>query len=208
MFNLETAIVQWRHQMSGSGVRNGRLVELESHLREHVQEQVARGVAQEKAFAVAVQALGDPRILAREFGRAGSQRSPGQIIMITLAALFVAFVLFLGGAATFVCYTQPVERLTMVTAVLCTLAVAFNWRLLLRVLPPIPSTGKRLWMITVAMGVCFGIATFYCQVIVPHFSGPGEGLMPALGYFTMIPVAIGFCCVIGFEEAARRHKAA
>ena len=208
MFNLESAIAVWRRQMSGAGVRNGQLAELDSHLREHVQAQIRNGVTAEQAFISATNRLGDPKAIAREFRRTAEQRGPLQIFMLTLVALAVGFVLFLGGAATFLCYTKPVDRLVVALAVLCTIAVAFNWRLLLPVLPAIPNTRKRLMLILGSMGSCFAVATFYCQIIVPHFPGPGEGFLPALGYFTMIPVAIGFCCAIGFEEAARRQAVA
>jgi hypothetical protein len=53
------------------------------------------------------------------------------------------------------------------------------------------------------MASAFGVATLYVQIIVPRVATPVEGMLPAVGYFAMVPVAIGFCLALGFEQAAR-----
>ena len=207
MFNLELAICDWRRQLSRAGVRKSQLSELESHLREHVREQIGHGLTAEQAFAAATNRLGEPKALAREFSRAAGPGRPLQIVMLTLAAVVVAFVLFLGGAATFLCYNNPVDRVMIATAVLATVAVAFSWRLLLPLLPAIPELGKRVFAICIMVASAFAIATLYCQVIVLRSFAPVDGQMPAIGFFCMVPVALGFSSVVAFEEAARREFA-
>lgn len=72
MFNLETAIEKWRGQMIGSGMKaRGVLEELETHLREDVEDRVKAGATAEKAFEAAVRQLGQSAALTREFAKIG-----------------------------------------------------------------------------------------------------------------------------------------
>jgi hypothetical protein len=54
------------------------------------------------------------------------------------------------------------------------------------------------------MAGSFGFASFYCQIILPQLATSYDGMLPAVGVFAQIPVAIGFCFILAFEEAARR----
>ena len=50
-FNLEKAIADWRRQMQSAGLKNSdALNELESHLREEIQQQMQAGLAAQQAF--------------------------------------------------------------------------------------------------------------------------------------------------------------
>ncbi len=70
MFNLDQAIEQWRHQLAVGGIESlEALDELESHLREEVRQQVAAGLNDAQAFAVAVQRLGEACALKGEFSK-------------------------------------------------------------------------------------------------------------------------------------------
>jgi hypothetical protein len=71
MFDLETAIAQWRRQMLAAGIPSpAPLAELESHLREEVGQLVAAGVTAGDAFKTAVARVGNPRGVAAEFDKA------------------------------------------------------------------------------------------------------------------------------------------
>ena len=51
MFDLEKAIAEWRQQLAAGGVKAPELLdELESHLREDVEEQLHSGFNGEQAF--------------------------------------------------------------------------------------------------------------------------------------------------------------
>ncbi len=59
MFNLEQAIAEWRRQMMAAGVKAPvPLEELESHLRDDVQQQMKSGTGAQEAFEAAVQRIG------------------------------------------------------------------------------------------------------------------------------------------------------
>jgi hypothetical protein len=72
MFDLETAITEWRQQMLAAGIRSPvPLEELECHLREEVERQVKSGLNEASAFHEAVQKVGPPDSLQSEFGKIG-----------------------------------------------------------------------------------------------------------------------------------------
>jgi len=87
MFDLERSIAEWRRQMQAGGLKAvGVLDELESHLREGVENQVSLGLDQQKAFETTVRNIGKSHTLRREFSRAGGPRGA----MIKHFALTVA----------------------------------------------------------------------------------------------------------------------
>lgn len=73
MFDLDGAIHEWRRQMGDSGIKNvGVLDELESHLRDEIEQQVHSGEPLPQAFESAIQRIGQPALLKNEFARAGA----------------------------------------------------------------------------------------------------------------------------------------
>src|SRR3984957_6322651 len=68
MFDLEQAILEWRQQMLAAGIKTPvPLEELESHLREEIEEQIQSGMSQEQAFETAVKHIGHASELKGEF---------------------------------------------------------------------------------------------------------------------------------------------
>ena len=64
MFNLDQSIAEWRRQMTVSGIKSPRVLdELESHLSDDVEDQVRTGSSAQRAFAIAVQRLGQADVL-------------------------------------------------------------------------------------------------------------------------------------------------
>jgi hypothetical protein len=79
MFDLDQAILQWRRQLSASGLASAEILdELESHLREEIERQLAAGLTAEEAFHLSVARLGEPSLLRREFTRARKRGSFSQ----------------------------------------------------------------------------------------------------------------------------------
>ena len=72
MFNLEAQIKEWRLSLEKQNVGAEEVLdELESHLREDVDQQMRAGLEAQIAFETAIQRLGQPISLRREFVRAG-----------------------------------------------------------------------------------------------------------------------------------------
>ncbi|HLX68432.1 MAG TPA: hypothetical protein VKV04_02285 [Verrucomicrobiae bacterium] len=70
MFNLETAIAEWRQQMIATGMKaRGVLDELESHLREDIERRVKARTTEKEAFETAVRQLGQKDALTGEFAK-------------------------------------------------------------------------------------------------------------------------------------------
>src|SRR2546428_7761154 len=70
MFNLDQAIADWRRQMLAAGIKTPvPLNELESHLRDDVEQQVRSGVNAQPAFESAVQRIGQAGALKGEFAK-------------------------------------------------------------------------------------------------------------------------------------------
>lgn len=67
MFNFEQEITKWRHQLAARGIKEQALDELESHLREDVEQQMGSGADAESSFKSAVQRLGAAHMLQGEF---------------------------------------------------------------------------------------------------------------------------------------------
>ena len=72
MFNLDLVIAEWRRQMEAAGVKSSEVLnELESHLRDDVEQQVLTGMSQQQAFKAAVERMGRTQALKREFEKVG-----------------------------------------------------------------------------------------------------------------------------------------
>jgi hypothetical protein len=68
MFDLEQSITEWQREMLAAGVRTPvPLDELESHLREEIQQQMQLGLDADKAFEISIQRIGEPPSLKGEF---------------------------------------------------------------------------------------------------------------------------------------------
>ena len=71
MFELEDTIAKWRAQMVAAGLKQaGVLDELESHLRDDIEQRMRAGLAEEEAFTAAMQSIGEAEALQSEFEKA------------------------------------------------------------------------------------------------------------------------------------------
>lgn len=90
MFDLEYAITEWRQQLSAGGIASPEVLdELESHLRDDVQQQLSCGVRDAQAFQNAIQHVGQPAALKSEFAKAGWHELPARFhrAVLTLAGI-------------------------------------------------------------------------------------------------------------------------
>jgi hypothetical protein len=76
MFNLDKAITDWRRRMVTAGIKTPEVLdELESHLRDEVEQQLRSGVSEEHAFEIALQRIGQTDALQTEFQKIGRAAS-------------------------------------------------------------------------------------------------------------------------------------
>jgi heme/copper-type cytochrome/quinol oxidase subunit 3 len=75
MFELEEAIAKWREQMAAAGLkRTNVLDELETHLRDDIEQRTRAPLPEAEAFVAATRALGDAATLQSEFEKAPAAR--------------------------------------------------------------------------------------------------------------------------------------
>jgi hypothetical protein len=76
MFDLEKAIADWRQQMMAAGVSNSEaLNELESHLRDDIEQEMRTGSSSQQAFELAAQKMGEAHQLKGEFAKVNRPNS-------------------------------------------------------------------------------------------------------------------------------------
>jgi hypothetical protein len=196
MFNLETAIIEWRNQMLAAGLKSsGQLMELESHLREDVRLRMKSGLTAQNAFEIAVQEMGKADVLKNEFKKIGGAPVVLERLRIGICVAFLALITFLGGATVVLCYTSLGDRLMATVAMAGTVLIACSWKYAVPYLPVITITWQRV-VVGLASVVCgFGLAAFVCNVILPHFiAGPG---LPAMGLWVPFIIAVFACLGVG-----------
>jgi hypothetical protein len=70
MFNLEQAILEWRRQMLAAGVKTPvPLDELESHLRDEIEQRTNLGLSEAEALQTAIQKMGQAGLVKKEFAK-------------------------------------------------------------------------------------------------------------------------------------------
>jgi hypothetical protein len=78
MFNLDEAMAEWRTRMVAAGIKSPAVLdELESHLREDVDERMRSGSNAPEAFAAAEERLGQANRLKAEFEQAEGRTALG-----------------------------------------------------------------------------------------------------------------------------------
>jgi hypothetical protein len=87
MFDLELAITEWRQQMLAAGIKTPvPLEELESHLRDEIDQRMKSGLDPQPAFEVAIRQFGQANRLKREFKKV--ERTLMKRVMIILLGIF------------------------------------------------------------------------------------------------------------------------
>jgi hypothetical protein len=206
MFNLDNAIANWRRQMGAAGIQAPAcLDELESHLREDVERQTRSGTTLEKAFEFAVAHIGEASVLKAEFAKTRRARSAMENVRIAIAVVLVGFITFLSLATYFLCYTTLNDRLVLAATVACILAMARYWPRAVPFLPVIPDKRKRKTVALACIFTGFGIATFVCQIILPHFVHPDENMTPPVVFCIVVPIAVGFGLGCGIDRAGSKE---
>ena len=91
MRDLEERMASWRQEMIVGGVTAPEVLdELESHLRDDVEERMGRGATMEDALDLAVQRLGRAAVLENEFEKIGESRGAperAKQMFLTLAGI-------------------------------------------------------------------------------------------------------------------------
>ena len=156
MFNLDHAIAEWRRQMIAGGIRSPEILdELESHLREDIEQQTRAGLNAQQAFENAVQRMGKSGLLKAEFAKLGGLKEarPGKVIGIACCAFAGLFSLLWMPALLTIRELSMTERMCGLGAVALTALSIGSWRFSYKFLPVIRNRPVRM-----AIGVTCGVA--------------------------------------------------
>ena len=147
MSDLEQAISRWRRQMLASGIEPPAVDELESHLRDEIEQRQRSGKGFPEAFEVAVQHLGDRTALGEEFRKNGRFNAPMIFAFLSLALFVSALFLPLFFGVAYVCVVSvSVWEMSKLVTIGC--AGVFALVLLL----PFYRPRERVWRVPVAFG--------------------------------------------------------
>lgn len=211
MFNLDSAISNWRRKMRADGLKAPRVLdELESHLREDIQNQLRSGVAVERAFALAVSRVGAADQLKVEFAkirRAGNPRGRENLRRwsVVMGTMFVYLMLF---STWYLGARSGRMEITILDIVLGVGAAApmlvFGWlgRALAKFLPVINKNA----VVLVAMGAIILLAVLF-RIIFPAISPATLVRVQIVSLWALSPlIGLGNCVSAWFDRCAELRK--
>jgi len=207
MFDLEHAIAAWRKQLMTAGI-NSRAVmdELETHLREEIDRQVITGLSAQQAFLNGLERLGKPEVIKAEFSKTGRASTMMEKFLIGICGLVVGFGVFLSVASIILCFSTWTERAIAAVAVGSILLVLRTWRYAVPYLPVIPDPKLRWAIGLVCIATGFIAATFFCNVILPHFEISSERQRFEIALWAVFLIAVFFCSGVGLLMTENQRR--
>jgi hypothetical protein len=145
MFNLEKAVASWRRQMMKAGIKNAQIMdELEAHLREEVEHQLAEGTDPEVAFDKATLKMGAPKPLQREFKKCRGVQSDRRRFYQALYILSALIFILINGWTMIALELTGMERIELLSVVVSVCFYLVAMPLLPRLLWPVYARLVRL----------------------------------------------------------------
>ena len=207
MFDLSRAIALWRLECLRAGITSPEVLdELESHLREELEQQSTSGTISQHSFDVAVQNLGKPRALRNEFKKINRRPTAVERLMIGICVILVALIILLSGVTLLLGYAQWPERLVAATAIASVLIVALGWKRLVSFLPVISHSGARWAAGLACIASGFILSSSFCNYILPHFESGPDHQLPAIGPWAVLMIAVFSCAGIGLLMSERERR--
>jgi hypothetical protein len=205
-FDLQQAITDWRRQLARGGIHSPDVLdELESHLRDDLQQQLRSGVGPRQAFHAALQRLGQNDALKIEFKKANPTAEVLGKLMTGVCVILAAFIVWMSGYTFLQMELSPSGQIVAYAAVAVTLLVACGWRYAVPFLPVISSRPKRM---TVGLG-CIVSGIIFCNLflhfVVPHFESQDRQL-PAIGFWAVFPIALFACLGLALMMSAEDRE--
>jgi hypothetical protein len=93
MFDIEQSIAEWRRRMLAADIKAAPLDELESHLRQEMENRIRTGLSAAQAFNAAVRRIGPADALRLEFSKLGVKSWNRRLAWIAWAMFLVSFFL-------------------------------------------------------------------------------------------------------------------
>ena len=164
------------------------------------------GLSAQQAFVNGLELLGTPDVLKAEFSKTRRASRIKEKFLIGICGLVVGFGVFLSIASIILCFSTWKERAVATVAVASILFVSCSWRYFVPFLPVIP-LAKWRWVIGLAcIASGFIAASFFCNVILPHFEISSERQRFEIALWAVFLIAVFFCSGVGLlmSESQRR----
>ena len=212
MFDLETAIAEWRRQMLATGIkRPAPIEELESHLREEIEQRINSGFSTQRAFELSVQHLGHAEMLQVEFkksrgGRESYEWWVAHLIIFGAGAAY-CFVLAMAANVLFAVDMSLWNRLLGIVAVGASITAILGGRYLKRFFPVLPQRRTRVAVQFACLVPVMIWYPVYANIILPHLDFDHfdrAGLFVAI-LWTITLLPISFRLWKGFDDATFRQ---
>ncbi len=216
MFNLDQTILEWRRQMLTAGIKAPvPLDELESHLRDEIEQQTSSGVSEAQAFSDAVKNLGPAPALQAEFKKAGGTKEEreqreeqilfeGGPILLTLFSFGQVFVVFKNEnmGLTFA------QQISCLAAIATMLFLTWGGRVGYRLFPVIPAKRVRnaINYSGFSLVALWWIVFFY--VVLPSHDFDAKMFLVTFFWGFQTPLGAWAGVVCGIEYAARKNVVA
>jgi hypothetical protein len=83
MFDIDREVAVWRGRLGAKGKLSAdALAEMESHLRDEIDDLLAKGLAADEAFLISVKRIGNVDAVAREFGRGATEELWKRLVLM------------------------------------------------------------------------------------------------------------------------------
>lgn len=211
MFNLDQAIIEWRRQMIAGGIKTPvPLDELESHLREEIQNQLRSDATLDQAFALAVGKVGKADQLKAEFAKIEGIRKTRtrENLRRYSAVVGMAFVYIMLFGTWRLGVRSGRMEISVIDVVLAVGAMApmilLGWAgcSLAKFLPAI----NKNWVVLLAIGaLIFGAVLF--QIIFPVLSLTNLEQVQIVSLWALSPmIGFGNCVSAWFDRCAELRR--
>jgi len=211
VFELESQIRKWRGHLQSTGAVGAQdLEELESHLRDSVDDLVMKGIEEEEAFLVSIRRLGDADVLGSEFAKISTEqmwrqllvpapdldariRQRRELIIVVLLGVLAALLAKVPAFFGIVPREDPTQVfvLNLSLFILPSIAIYLAWR---RSLPT-----RYLFIAFIAFAATFVVANLYPSVFPHHTRG-----LRAIH----LPIALWLFCGLLYAGPAWRKSSA
>jgi hypothetical protein len=211
MFNLNQAILEWRQQMAGAGIKTpAPMDELECHLREDIEKQMLAGWSAEQAFTNAVSRLGEAQALKVEFNKNGLpdavRRQKFRLLLLGLGTLCYALPLLL-NAPHVLGEMDITDRRLAIAAFAFSLFALWGGLVFHRLLPAITDQRSRTRVQIAGFVPTFIWIGIFAFVVLPRVNGT-VGHLQMVILWALAPFAFAGGLSFALDEAVCRRKSA
>jgi hypothetical protein len=215
MFNLDQAILEWRRQMLAADIKSPvPLDELETHLRDEIEQQAKSGLSGAEAFKIAVQKIGQAHRVQNEFKKVEPTKADWhwklvQILLLAFSSLFPLGVgsqvfYFKTGSAS---QMTPGQKISCLAALMTFSLLAWGGRLSYRLFPVI--LAKRIR--DAIHYSCFVLVALwwivFLTIIVPRYDFTACQFVVTFLWAFIVPGGASIGLICGIETAARKKVA-